>query len=875
VSTILSQLGDALSGRYSILREVGQGGMATVFLAEDVRHDRKVALKVLKPELAAVLGADRFVVEIKTTAALQHPHILPLFDSGEAGGFLYYVMPFVDGETLRAKLDRESQLGVSEAVRITVAVADALDYAHRHGVVHRDIKPENILLHEGRPVVADFGIALAVSAAAGGRMTETGLSLGTPHYMSPEQATAEKEITGRSDIYSIASVLYEMLTGNPPHTASTAQQIIMKIITETPQPVTAHRKSVPPHVAAAIAQGLEKLPADRFGSAREFAEALGNPAFTLATQAASAGPPRATGPRARAMAMAPWVMLVIVTGLLASVPFRDRPHPVPVTRFTIAFEGYGAVSDGFGSPIAVAPDGSRIVYVGRDSVGAGHLFSRTLDSDEPVLIAGTRDAHAPFISPDGRYLGFAQGGKLRRISFGGGGVTTIADAASNTTAWGPDGFVYMGLEDGLYRVEEAGGVPERVVPLDTTRFDAIRWPDILPGGRHALVTVVRRGEPRLAVASLRDGTIEELGKVGMYPRYVSAGYIVFVQQDANLFAVPFDVQRRRISGAQVLIAPDVRFGPAFPGKLGVSRTGTVAYLSGQATLRQVVIFDRDGGQTTVPGPGQFYQFPRFSPDGRRIAVLITDFTATAKSDLWTVDAGSGQLTRVTFDSASKVSGWSSDRRHLIYVSRESFLRIPVDGSGLAETLFTRPGRRLADLEISHDGRTIAWEEEETSGDRNIYVASDGWTDARPLLATPFRERTPALSQDGRFLAYTSNETGDTEVFVRRLTAGSGRWRITNGGAGSPRWGSRNELFYRHGDTISAVILEDGEEPRFSAPRRVLVTPMAWGTPAQYDVSPDGQRVVLVRSESLAEIVTMRVVMNWFEQLKAGARRSER
>src|SRR5690348_7274210 len=260
----LSRLREAVADRYRIERQLGVGGMATVYLAHDLKHDRKVALKVLKPELAAVLGAERFVVEIKTTASLQHPHILPLFDSGSIPGhpdasvasggpaFLYYVMPFIDGETLRARLDRDTQLGVDEAVKITLAVADALDYAHRHGVIHRDIKPENILLHDGRPMVADFGIALALSAAGGGRMTETGLSLGTPHYMSPEQATAEKDISARSDIYSLATVLYEMLAGQPPHVGGSAQQIIMKIITEAPPLVTTLRKSVPPNVAAAL-----------------------------------------------------------------------------------------------------------------------------------------------------------------------------------------------------------------------------------------------------------------------------------------------------------------------------------------------------------------------------------------------------------------------------------------------------------------------------------------------------------------------------------------------------------------------------------------------------------------------------------------------
>jgi len=241
----------ALADRYRIERELGAGGMATVYLAEDVRHDRKVAIKVLKPELAAVLGAERFVVEIKTTAALSHPHILPLFDSGTADDFLFYVMPYIKGETIREKLNRETQFGVEEAVRIAREVADALDHAHRNGVIHRDIKPENILLHDGRAMVMDFGIALAVSAAAGGRMTETGLSLGTPHYMSPEQATAEKEITGRSDIYSLASVLYEMLAGVPPHEGGSAQQTIMRILTDTPRPVTEFRKAVPPNVAEA------------------------------------------------------------------------------------------------------------------------------------------------------------------------------------------------------------------------------------------------------------------------------------------------------------------------------------------------------------------------------------------------------------------------------------------------------------------------------------------------------------------------------------------------------------------------------------------------------------------------------------------------
>src|SRR6478752_363568 len=261
---LLTRLQSALADRYRIEGEIGAGGMATVFLAHDLRHDRKVALKLLRPELAAVIGAERFLAEIKLTANLQHPHILPLFDSGEADGFLYYVMPFVEGESLRARLNREKQLPVAEAVRITTEVASALDYAHRHGVVHRDIKPENILLHDGQALVADFGIALAASRSGGSRMTETGMSLGTPHYMSPEQAMGEREITARSDVYALGCITYEMLTGDPPFTGSTAQAIVTKVVTEKPVPPSRLRDTVPPAVEDAVLTALAKLPADRF-----------------------------------------------------------------------------------------------------------------------------------------------------------------------------------------------------------------------------------------------------------------------------------------------------------------------------------------------------------------------------------------------------------------------------------------------------------------------------------------------------------------------------------------------------------------------------------------------------------------------------------
>jgi tRNA A-37 threonylcarbamoyl transferase component Bud32 len=440
MTAVPDRLAAALSDRYRIERELGQGGMATVYLAEDLKHKRRVAVKVLKPELAAVLGAERFQ-EITTTAALQHPHILPLFDSGEADGFLYYVMPFIDGETLRTKLNRETQLSVQESVRIATDVASALHYAHTHGVIHRDIKPENILLHDGRPVVADFGIALAVSAAAGGRMTETGMSLGTPHYMSPEQATAEKEITGRSDVYSLASVLYEMLTGEPPHMGKSAQQIIMKIIAEPVKPVTDLRKSEPPHVADAVAQALEKLPADRFTSAAEFAAALGGEGGTATRRPMSQRV--ATGPQAvRTSGLLGMLAaaLLLTAGLAVWGWLRPSPEP-SVTRQRVMLWSVhlpSPLDPGarlIANQAAIAPDGSSIVYA--DTAGGTLMLRRKMrDAVSAVPMPGTEGGGSPFFSPDGGWVGFhTLDRKLRKIPVGGGGAVTLAENG---------GFEYQG-----------------------------------------------------------------------------------------------------------------------------------------------------------------------------------------------------------------------------------------------------------------------------------------------------------------------------------------------------------------------------------------------------------------------------------------------
>ncbi|MEX1050767.1 MAG: serine/threonine-protein kinase, partial [Gemmatimonadales bacterium] len=437
MTEITERLKVAIADRYVIERELGAGGMATVYLAHDVKHDRKVALKVLRPELAAVIGAERFLQEIKVTANLQHSHILPLYDSGAADNFLFYVMPYVEGETLRTKLDREKQLGIDDAVTLARAIAGALEYAHKRGVVHRDIKPENILLRENDPLIADFGIALAVSHAGGNRLTETGLSVGTPHYMSPEQAMGDRELDARSDIYSLGAVLYEMLTGEPPYTGSTAQAIVARVITEEPRAITLQRRTVPPHVADAVHKALNKLPADRFSTAASFAEALVTPGYVTPTHVRT-GVHQAAGARLPLVRRYLWPA---VAGALAAllvwnwVQPGDRPV---VARYGLAFPPGQEPEDGNHPTFALAPDASWIVYDGTAPQGF-QLWVKERHAYHAVPLPGsdwpgTSSGSAPAVSPDGHWIAHLVpgpgGASLRKLPRGGGSAITVTDSVA-------------------------------------------------------------------------------------------------------------------------------------------------------------------------------------------------------------------------------------------------------------------------------------------------------------------------------------------------------------------------------------------------------------------------------------------------------------
>ncbi len=889
---LLGRLQGALSDRYRIEREIGSGGMATVYLAQDLRHDRRVALKLMRPELSAVIGAERFLAEIKLTANLQHPHILPLFDSGEADGCLFYVMPFIEGESLRDRLSREKQLPVADAVRIASEVASALDYAHRHHVIHRDIKPENILLHDGRALVADFGIALAASKAGGNRMTETGMSLGTPHYMSPEQAMGEREITARSDVYALGAMLYEMLTGDPPFTGSTAQAVVARVLTEAPRPIHPQRHTIPPYVEAAVLTALEKLPADRFATAAEFAEALVGRGYAPTVPSAVVAPTVPMAAAARRRDPVTLVLLAVsVAAIAAAVWGWLRPTPEPLTnRYSVFYPPNQAVQSvsGSGNRVAISPDGRRLAYVGPAERG-GRLWLREHDQLTSTPIAGTEGAGSPFFSPDGRSIGFLVGGTtLRTVSLDGGPVLTLADSVNSTGGdWGSDGNVYVEVDSGIARIPQAGGRLELLYDAVTRNETGAEWPIVLPGAKGLLFRTRRANQAtsdfQIVGMKLPNGEPKVLTR-GIFARYSPTGHLLVATSDGKLVAIPFDPDKLEVTGPPVGILEGLGIEVGgFSVNLALSQTGTLVYTTGGAAgTRRPVWVSREGVESPVDPawqPQGIVANFALSPDGKALAV---DVVLNSVNTVWVKQLPSGPYSRLTFgDTGHMRPTWSADGRSVLYLGQVTNSGgIPTmrraDGTGGTRRLFSG-GRTWGQALETRDGKWLVLRSSVFEGGKgDIFGVRAGDTTLVPLVASAATEADAAVSPDGRWLAYASEESGTAEIYVRPFPdTESARWQVSSAGGADPVW-SRNgrELFFLSAENeMMSVAVAPGGTFSISPPERLFSTAPYTPIPPvpSFDVSPDGKRFLFLRETTPTERNELIVVENWTGEMRARAR----
>jgi serine/threonine-protein kinase len=893
-SDVITRLNAALEGRYSVERELGEGGMATVFLADDLKHERKVALKVLKPELAAVVGAERFLTEIKTTANLQHPHILPLFDSGEADGFLFYVMPNVGGESLRSLLDREKQLSVDEALRIAGQVGSALDYAHRQGVIHRDVKPENVLLHDGQPLVADFGIALAVSAAGAGRLTETGLSLGTPYYMSPEQASADRDPGPQSDVYSLACMLYEMLVGDPPHTGSTVQAVLAKILTERPRRVTELRETVPPHVGAAVARALERLPADRFDSMEGFTRALGDPGFrhsTMLSGVKSAGASTRGSEWKKALGrILPWSVAGAAVAVAVWAPGRAEQAAGPVTRmhFTMpAGQEFWEQEDlrmSF-TAMALSPDGSTLLYLGRspDDRNRQVIWRRPFDALEATPIPGTEGALLPKFSRDGSRIAFrvpgeamfrlqGEGHELRVMDADGGGAVVLSRGGWEF-AWGDEGAIYFIEGRVLYRWWPGAAQAEQIVEVNTPDDGTPSLRDVLPGSSAALTST----SSGMYAIDFETGSATELGP-GRRPQYLPSGHIVFMRLgDQVLLVQPFDPRSLSTTGPAIATSAVVD-GSQLGAEYAVSPDGTLIYADpGAGEGDEVVWVDRSGGIEPIEwiDPARTDGIS-LSPSGDSLLIGWGGGAQddTQGLDFWLFDLEGRSRFALTRDGSSLRPRWHPSGRYFSYVNeRTRLMSLLVDGSGSPEHIVDLRGVAPPDVRWTVDGRELLVRQAGVSA-RSIFRFVPGESSAPdPWLDQEFNERSPAPSPDGAWLVYSSDQSGRDEVYAQPYPEGGRVFPVSIEGGRSAVW-SRDgtEIFWQGDDDWlwGARVTYNAETFSVTSRERLFeLDGLTFGREIpSWDVAPDG-RFLFSRPVDTGRQSGIVLVRNWVQEVTGG------
>jgi eukaryotic-like serine/threonine-protein kinase len=874
-------------GPYEILSAIGAGGMGEVYRARDTRLDRIVAIKILpdhqaaRPELR-----ERFEREARTIASLNHPHICTLYDIGYQDGIDFLVMEYLEGETLAERL-KKGPLPLNQVLQYAIEISDALDKAHRKGITHRDLKPANIMLTKSGVKLLDFGLAklrgpqaaapnLSALPTEGSGLTAQGTILGTLQYMAPEQLEG-KEADARTDIFAFGAVIYEMATGKRAFEGKSQASLIAKILETDPPSMASFQPMTPPALDHLVKRCLAKEPDDRWQSARDVCEQLrwtsdSGPQPTTAIPVSTTG----TNWRKRIVWTAASLMICAAIGVVVwNLKPTAAPAPQPITRTVIALPP-GDRLPSLDEPIlALSPDGTHLAYAAIRG-GAQQLYLRAMDSTDVRPISGTEGGVAPFFSPDGQWLGFFAGGKLKKVSVNNGGAVTLADAPGGAIggSWSDGGSIVFQTIIGtpLQRVSEAGGTAEPLAPLEKGEA-ANLWPEFLPGSQAVLFSGGTLSSPKVAVQSIATANRRDLTPSGAFPRYAASGHLIY-EQAGTLMAVPFDPQRLEIKGAAVPVIEGVAGSTATQAaQYSISATGSLLYVSGgtEQNQRKMVWVSRNGTEQPLLADPHAYQYVRLSPDGRRVAVELDN-------QIWLYDLARGTLSPFTFEgSLNQTPTWTPDGKRIAFYSNKEggapnlFWQL-ADGSGGLERLTTSDYTHVP-RSFSPDGQLLAYHENNPKTNKDIWVLRLSDRKAEPFLRTPFIEGAPTFSPDGHWLAYVSNESGRPEVYVQPYPGPGGKWQISTEGGTEPAW-NRNgrELFYRSGDKMMA--LDMTTQPTFSAGKPKMLFERKYFTSdfplvgTAYDLAADGQRFLMVKDTEQASALTqINVVLNWFEELK--------
>lgn len=891
-------------GPYEIQSLLGAGGMGEVYRAKDSRLGRDVAIKVLPAEFSSdPVRKQRFEREAKTISGLNHPNICTLYDVGSQDGIEYLVMELVEGETLAQRLEKGPLL-LQEVLKYGAQVADGLDKAHRSGVVHRDLKPGNIMLTRTGAKLLDFGLArpavtsgsLATMTAAAPQqfpMTQEGTIVGTFQYMSPEQVEG-REVDARSDIFSLGAVLYEMVTGKRAFEAKSQLSALSAILEKEPEAISTLKPRTPPILDRTIQKCLAKQPDERWQSASDLATQL-NWMSDSSSSAITLNPLKARRNWGRVTAFSATVLLLALAVGVGAWMLARRSTPAPqVMRFSINLPPGEALGGSWWwyPSVAIAPDGSQIAYVGHHA-GIPQIYVRAVSESSARPIPGTEGAETPFFSPDGEWLGFSSGDKLKKVPLAGGPSVTITNTAVSGASWATDGTIYFGSagnDSGLFKVTATGGEPQKLTTLDPKHNEIDhRFPEILPGGR-ALLFVLRNAEQPsfdnadIAALSLATGERKILIKSGTHPHYVSTGHLLFLRAGV-LLAVPFDPVRLEVKGAALPVAENILENPRIgAGQYAVSHDGLLVYIPGGVTYgdHELVFVDKAGNARSLTAAKRPYEDFSISPNGHFIATTIEG----PVTDTWIHDIDRDTEARFTFGVENRDPTWTPDGKHIAYSGyRDGKYRIfwkPIDGSGPEETLLASDNAIDAWF-WTPDGRALLYVEYGTSIGQNIgMLPMDDRQHPRLLFPQQYSVESARVSPDGKLIAFNGEESGRSEVYIAPFPSLAPRERISTDGGMHPMWSpDGRELYYRTGinteemehralaqrTRVMAVPIETKPILKVGKPRLLFEGPY-FESGHDIAVTPDGRGFILIReSDSQSGPNELRVVLHWFEELK--------